>query len=165
METKELIKILPAKPGQVGKVLSNQCLYLDNISSISEMDEYVVLHSSVFENLFGKTLKSSCRFRKLLPIVKITYKDSEGNKKSIHRAYRSEACQGFGSTQVALTTHSIRLLSEDGNVKEGDQVTVSKGSWLKFFLFHPNRAVFSSTWIGLIGIMISIISLVLAIVL
>ena len=136
METKELIKILPAKPGQVGKVLSNQCLYLDNISSISEMDEYVVLHSSVFENLFGKTLK-----------------------------YRSEACQGFGSTQVALTTHSIRLLSEDGNVKEGDQVTVSKGSWLKFFLFHPNRAVFSSTWIGLIGIMISIISLVLAIVL
>ena len=90
---KELIKILPAKAGQVGKELSNKCLYLDNISSISEMDEYVVLQSSVFKDLFTKTLKSSSSFRKLLPIVKITSTDKDGNKKSIHRAFRSEACQ------------------------------------------------------------------------
>lgn len=154
----ELLKILPAGNGQIGNLMKDNSLLLDSISSMNEMDEFVVFQSSLYEKIFEKTLKQSSTWRKLLPIVKITYTDSEGKRTSIHRAFRSESCQGFGKEYVALSPHSIRLLSMDGNLKAGDKVTVNRGCWLMFFLFHPDRAVLVSTWFGLIGLCFSLIA-------
>lgn len=156
----ELLKILPAKGENCGNELREKCLFLDNISSMGEMDEFAVLQSSLYKKIFDKELKSSSRWRKLLSVVKVTYTDGNGKKTSIHRAFRSESCQGFDGSYVALSPHSIRLLSTDGEVKAGAKVTVDKGCWLTFYLFHPDRAVLVSTWFGVIGLCFSLIAFV-----
>ena len=156
-----LAKIRPAKGDQPSE-LKNNILYMDSIGSSKETDEYVVMHSSLYKAIFGKTLKSSGRFRKILPIVKVSYRDADGERKSIYRAFCAESINGLDSSYACLSHHSMRLLSADGDAKEGDSVTVSKGNRLLFFLFHPNRAVFSATWIGVIGIAVSFIGILLS---
>ncbi len=156
-----LVKIRPAKGGQPSE-LKNNILYMDSIGSSNETDEFVVMHSSLYKAIFDKTLKSSGVFKKILPIVKVSFRDADGERKSIYRAFRAESIKGLDSSYACLSHHSMRLLSADGDVKEGETVTVSKGNWLLFFLFHPNRAVFSATWIGAIGIAVSLIGILLS---
>ena len=59
-----LAKIRPAKGGQPSE-LKNNILYMDSIGSSKETDEYVVMHSSLYKAIFGKTLKSSGRLNPL----------------------------------------------------------------------------------------------------
>lgn len=156
-----LVKILPEKQNKSSE-LKNNILRMDNISSSGEMNEFVVLYSGSYENIFKRKLKDSGTFRKLLSVVKITYRDEEGEKRSIHRAFRAESANGLDHNCACLSPQSIALLSKDGSAKEGDSVFLSKGNLLKFFFFHPNRAVLSATWIGAIGIAFSLIGILLS---
>jgi hypothetical protein len=157
----ELVKILLPKSGTLGNEFRGGILRLSEITSFSEIDEYVVLQSKSYEDIFDKPLKDSSRFKKLLSIIKVSYIDDEGKKHSIHRAFRSAAAVDFNGNYAALTPSSMRLLCAE----QGEKVILEKGSILPFFLFHPNRAVLSSTWVGLIGILLSIISIFISLLL
>lgn len=149
----ELVKILPFMPGSVGNDFSNGILRLNGVTSLSEIDEYVVLQSKKYQTIFDKPLKDSSKFYKLLSIVKVSYIDKEGNKHSIHRAFRSAAANAFIGNYAALTPSSLRLLCAE----PGEKVTLEKGCIFPFFLFHPNRTVLCSIWLALIGILVSIV--------
>lgn len=157
----KLVKILLPKPGSLGNEFRGGILRLSEITSFSEIDEYVVLQSKCYEDIFEKPLKDSSRFKKLISIIKISYIDADGKKHSIHRAFRSAAAVDFDGNYAALSPSSMRLLCAE----QGEKVIMGKGSILPFFLFHPNRAVLSSTWVGLTGILLSIISIFISLLL
>ena len=157
----ELVKILLPKSGTLGNEFCGGILRISEITSFSEIDEYVVLQSKSYKAIFDKPLKDSSRFKKLLSIIKISYIDAKGEKHSIHRAFRSAVAADFEGNYAALSPSSMRLLCAE----QGEKVIIEKGSILPFFLFHPNRAVLSSTWVGLIGILLSIISIFITLLL
>ncbi len=157
----ELVKLLPEKNGFKGNIFQDRTLHLKNTFSTSELDEYVVLQPGMYEDIFDKPLKKESKFNKLISVIKISYKDNK--TRSIHRAFRGASAVDFNQNYAALTPSSIRLLCADEDPKSVCEVCLEKGCWLPFFLFHPNRALLSSTWAGVIGITISVISILISI--
>ncbi len=147
----ELVKILPAKASS-SNIFDVDTLHLSNISSPKELDEYVVLQSSMYERIFGEKKINVSRSRKRLSIVKICY---EG--RSIHRAYLSVSAKDFDKEYVALTPNSIYELSSEKAITPLSKVTVCKGCVWKYYWNNPNAAVRMSFRIGMISIMLTLL--------
>ena len=133
-----LVKILPSNGSTINSFNGNE-LRLSSISSSKEMDEYVVLQSQMYQNIFKKKRIQSNNRQKRLSIVKICC-----NGKSIHRAFRSESTKDFTQGYVGLSTHSIYLLSQDKELSTGSKVYLSKGSWWMFYWNNPNGSMKSA---------------------
>ena len=146
-----LVKILPSNGSNTNSYVDG-VLRLSSISSSKEMDEYVVLQSQMYQEIFkGKKIDAGDNHKRL-SVVKIC---CEG--KSIHRAFRSESAKDFAKGYVALSTNSIYLLSKGKELPPGCKVYLNKGSWWKYYWDNPNAAVRMSFRIGIIGIIISLI--------
>lgn len=147
----KLVKILPAGLSNTNS-FSNDTLFLGRITSPRELDEYVVLESHMYQEIFKVKKLSASDSRKRLSIVKICY-----GGRSIHRAYLSAPAGGFTKEHVALTPNSIYELSPGEKIPLLSELTLTKGCWWKFYLNHPNAAVRMSFRIGVIGILFTII--------
>ena len=146
-----LVKILPSN-GSNTNSYDDGVLRLSSISSSKEMDEYVVLQSQMYQEIFkGKKIDAGDNHKRL-SVVKIC---CEG--KSIHRAFRSEFAKDFTKGYVGLSTNSIYQLSKGKELPPGTKVCLSKGCWWKYYWDNPNAAVRMSFRIGIIGIIISLI--------
>lgn len=149
--TSQLIPILSAGNEGCSRI-DEDVLLIQGILSPQELNEYVILESSMYRVLFGEKKIASSRSRKRLSIVKISY---EG--RSIHRAYRSISARDFTKDYVGLTPASIYELSDGNVIPALSKVTLSKGCWWNFYWEHPNAAVRISFIMGVIGITISIL--------
>ena len=149
--TSQLIPILSAGSEGCSRI-DKGVLLIQGITSPRELNEYVILESSMYRTLFGEKKIASSRSRKRLSIVKITY-----NGRSIHRAYRSIPARDFTKDHVGLTPDSIYELSDGKVIPAFSEVTLSKGCWWNFYWEHPNAAVRISFIVGVIGIAISIL--------
>lgn len=150
-EKGKLLKILPAN-GAGKNIADNDCLRLINISTPKELDEYVLLHSSIYEKIFDIKKKDTSRSNKQLSIVKVCF-----NGKCVHRAYLYVPATNFNGNCVALTPNSINELSCEKELVPSGEVVVSKGCRWMFYWYHPNAAVRMSFRIGLLGIFIAIL--------
>ena len=146
-----LVKILPSK-GSTSNSFDGNTLSLSSISSATEMDEYVVLESHLYQDIFKKKKIDADNNHKLLSIVKICC-----DGKTIHRAYRSLPVENFTKQYVALSPNSIYLLSTGATLQPNSKVYLSKGCMWKFYWEHPNGAVRMSFRIGVIGIVSTLI--------
>ena len=152
-----LLKILPDSKS-ASNYLDKDTLRIANIGSSKEFDEYVVLHSSMYEAIFGEKKAKAKRSKKLLSVVRICY---EG--KSIHRAYRSVSAKDFGKDYVALTPNSIYELCQNSS-EAPDKVSVSKGCWWMYYWHNPVAAVRMSFRVGIVGILFTIIMSILSMI-
>ena len=148
-----LVKLQPSN-GSNTNTFADGVLRLCSISSSKEMDEYVVLQSQMYQEIFkGKKIDADDDHKRL-SVVKICC-----GGKTIHRAYRSEPAKGFNKGHVALSTNSIYLLSQGKELPPGTKVCLSKGSKWIFYWDNPNAAVRMSFRIGTIGIVVSLIGI------
>ncbi len=151
-EKVQLLKILPAAVTSHSNVVCMDALRLTNISTPKELDEYVVLHSSMYEKIFKEKKKDVSPSKKQLSIVKVSY---EG--RCIHRAYLYIPASSFNQDHVALTPNSIYELGCVKKTPPLRNVVVSRGCRWMFYWRHPNAAVRMSFRIGLLGIFITIL--------
>lgn len=147
----ELVIILPTN-GSNSNIFEEGVLRLCNISSPKELDEYVILQSSMYEKIFGEKKVNASKSNKRLSIVKICY---EGE--SIHRAYLSASAKDFDKDYVALTPNSIYELSNGKAIIPLSKVTICKGCVWMYYWNNPNAAVRMSFRIGMIGIMLTLL--------
>ncbi len=156
---KTVLTILPNKyDGDSWVYQAYNRLYLNDIYSMSEMDGFVVLQSSVFEEVFGITKKLSSSYDKRLPIVKISE-----NGKTIYRVYRSVGVKGFTGQHVGLTSNSIVLLC-DINGDNPKEVELSPGKYFPFFWQHPDKAIRISFKLGLLSMALGFLSIITSVV-
>lgn len=153
VDNKNILRILPSTTGT--NSISGDVLYLKGISLPSEVDGDVYLTSHLYEEIFGKSKKSSSNCQKQLSIVKIS-----ANGQSIHRAYKSTSAANFTKNYAALTTKSISFLT-DSNGHETQVVTLSKGSCFLFYWSHPDIAIRLSFKLGLLSVILGLLSILL----
>lgn len=138
-------------------------IQVGSVDYITEMDDCIVMESSAYAQIFGKPRQRDCDCRKRLAVVKVSC-----NGKSIHRAFRAEPAQGFTNNYVALTSNSIRLLSDrdfDLAGKDKDLVVdISKGSSFLYYWNHPFHATRISMRLGFPSLIIGIVSLILGLI-
>ena len=146
-----LVKILPSN-GSATNSFDGSTLRMSSISSPKEMDEYVVLQSKMYKEIFKNKKINADDDHKRLSVVKICYAG-----KSIHRAFYSASAEGFNQQYVGLSTNSIYLLSHEKELEVGSKVCLSKGSVWRFYWDNPNAAVRMAFRIGVIGIVITLI--------
>ena len=152
----KVVKILPSTTG--ANHLSGDILYLKGINLPSEADGDIYLQSHSYSTVFGESKKKSSNKRKQLSIVKVS-----ANGRSIHRAYKSTSANGFTGDCAALTTKSLDFLTDiDG--QEPRNVKLSKGSYIPYYWYHPDKSVRLSFKLGLLSILLGTISLIISIV-
>ena len=148
--------ILPTN--QLGSsCITDDKMFLKDITTISEADGDAVFQSNVYSEIFGFTRKRSNTDKKRLSIVKIS-----ANGESIHRAFKSEAVDGIKKDMVGLSPNSIRLLS-DKNGKNPTEVEVEMGGMFPFYWEHPDKAIRISFKLGLCSLVLGLISIVISI--
>ena len=116
-------------------------------------------HQYKDEGLFG-IKRSLDKKNKLLAIVKLEYK---GRK--IRRRYMTDQSLGLSDHQVGLTSESVRILFDDMSNVSKEKIIVSKGNlWdtIMFYWNHPFHATRISFKVGLPSLVISLISLIIA---
>ena len=125
--------------------------------TIDEYDDKVILNGDVFKKLFITPRHKAKDNLKRLAVIKIT---NIKNGKSIHRAFLGmKGIEKLNEKQVALSRNSIRLLcGEEGHPEYIDSVTISKGSWLKYYWYHPFHATRISMRIGMISLAVGLLS-------
>lgn len=130
------------------KTLSNrQHLF---VSDATNIDDVAVIEGCGFKEIFGTR---DGDYKKGLRIIKITF-----GKNSIYRQYH---CSGdiHGIRHfVGLSFNSIRELCESADsINKLDEVEISKGSVIFYYLTHFSFDLKASFFIGLLGIVVSII--------
>ena len=151
-KVENLVKILPDSKS-ASNYLDKDTLRIANIFSSKEYDEYVVLHSSMYEAIFGEKKAKAKRSKKQLSVVRICY---EG--KSIHRAYRFVPAKDFGKDCVALTPNSIYELCSYNTSDAQKEISVSKGCWWMYYWHNPVAAVRMSFRVGIAGILFTVVT-------
>ena len=116
------------------------------INDSDELDECVFMNSKMFSIIFGRTWGSMSLDEKLLPIVKISYKNN-----CIYRRCRCCSAQGLSNYKVGLTQRSISLLDSDADIIDLNSVHLSVGNNHEFFRMHPNHATRMSYSMSLEG--------------
>ena len=126
---------------------------------LTEADDSAFFIPSSYKDIFGKTKRTSCYSRKILSVVKI-----EGNGRSIHRRFRTSILAEVPDAEtVVLSALSCMLLFDNVPPEDEMAVTVSKGSWLSYYWNHPFHATRISFRVGLPALIISVVSLILAV--
>lgn len=158
------VNLLSLKKGSCDEVLASA----RNGGELSLMDyspelydDKVVLNGDIFKDLFDVPRYKARKSLKLLAIIKITNENGE----SIHRAFfGKKGIDNLNRNQAGLSHNSIRLLNGDGENPDWiDNVTLSRGSLFLYFWDHPFHATRISMRVGLIGIILSLISILISI--
>ncbi|MBR4775179.1 MAG: hypothetical protein IK008_03685 [Bacteroidales bacterium] len=125
-------------------------------------NEKVAITSEVYSKFFERP----CQFRRRMAILKITLKDEKGKSHSIWRAANTKGVKGIRNDSIGAPFDAIWELNATKAIRSNNpvEVDVSRGCWLPFFLFHPNHAARIATWIGLLSVGLSIVSIVLSII-
>ena len=132
-----------------------------------ELEDAAVFDKSQYSIIFGKKRNQAKEVEKYLSVIKISYlegKDGKGKKHSIYRRFYALTRKDLNG-KVAVSLHSLLFLKNGDESLSGATVEVSKGSRLLFFLRHPNIAVRSSSYLGIISIGLGILSIILSVVL
>ena len=152
--TKEPLPIVPVDGN--GERIDTSALKFYFADDMTEMNSKVVLRSSDYGAIFGTNQSTASLTLKRLPIVKIT-----ANGHPIYREYLQHKL--MTSAYAGLTYRSLTLLKDDqGN--DPQTLTLEPGCWWMFYWEHPNHTVRMSMRIGVVGISISIVSLILALI-
>ena len=128
--------------------------YLDDVQDVAWFK------SSEYKNVFGQ-VRNLDKANKLLAIVRIEY-----NGRKIWRRYLCDMQLGLCNDEIGLTSESIRILF-DAQAPLNEEVLVVKGNFFDSIMFywnHPFHATRISTRIGLPSLLISLVSLVLALI-
>jgi len=148
--SEDLLQIFKEQP-QKEKIVNGRLL-LSNIANTNELDDSILLYNRWYRRIFGKNKKNSSDSKKRISIVKI--KADTG--KTIYREYKASRIK---KDTAALTMKSITLLSDkDGN--KPTRLTLSKGSWMCYYINHPDKAIRLSFRMGAISIALGLISIV-----
>lgn len=152
---KTILKIL-AVNGSNSVVTSNE-LHLTTIQHSSELDGYILLHSSCYKEIFGKTKTNSSDNSKRTSIVKI-----KASQKTIYREFKGFTLSGFDAGMVALSPNSLYLL-DLSKPTNSSELKLSSGCALPFYWFHPDKSIRLSFKMGFLSIILGVISLVLGV--
>ena len=152
---KTVLKIL-ATNGSNSVVTSNELL-LTTIQHSSELDGYILLHSSCYKDIFGKSKINSSDKNKRTSIVKVKI-----NGKTIYREFKGFTLAGFDADMVALSPNSLYLLDYSKPVKSSD-LELTPGCVFPFYWFHPDKSIRLSFKMGFLSIILGVISLVLGV--
>lgn len=136
----------------------NKKVFIVDLTNASDMDGIIVLHSSVFEEIFGITKKISSNYIKQLPIIKISE-----NGKHIYRAYKAIPINGFTKDYAGLTSNSLCLLN-DVNGNNPTTIELSPGRYFPFYWHHPDKSIRISFKLGLLSALLGLLSIIISIV-
>lgn len=131
---------------------------------VENMKDVVLVNSAVYRALFGKKTAKQSNYWKP-QFVKISY-----NKRSIHRRVQISSTKGLDATKVGLTYNSIGELTTYDLIKDtsdrpiGKAVQVSKGSFIKYWLRHPNPAAQVSFVLGAFSIVLAVAGIIISII-
>lgn len=111
-----------------------------------ESEKYVLLHSNNFRNIFGKAMSDS-EVEDLEGLVKIRH-----NCRAVYRRYKGHNINGEKILMGSRTMKELR-------VKEGDEITVKKTSWLAYLWYHQDSCIRQPFRLAFFGILVTLISL------
>lgn len=131
---------------------------LDASSNTTDLHAYAIIQSSVYKSIFGQT----SRVQRRMPILKIKYENGS-SKRILYRLCNTKGVKGITKNDIGLTFISLWEMGVCSSVKNGINVTVTKGTWLPFFWFHPNHAARITTRIGMISLIFTFISMIVTI--
>ena len=141
------LKIMTNNPNNVSHILQHEESDIDSNAK-------ALFFSKEYEQIFGKTKKSSSQKHQRLSIVKITH-----GKRVIYRSFQARGVVGLDGNYIGLSPNAWYELGLDEKVKDGQLVSVTKGWWFYYFWEHPNSATRMSFRIGIIAIFIGFVSL------
>lgn len=122
-----------------------------------DVEMLVALHSSAFKQLYNwDNSKTPNEFE---TIVCIRAKERKNSKK-VYRKAIGHAFNGLNGDNVMVGYRTRRLL----NVKENDEVIITRGCWFMYLLNHLNSAIRGPFIIAIIFGIITLISFILSII-
>ena len=140
---------------------TEHCIYVGSKSEIEDNQDVAWFNSSQYTEIFSKPRYLDSN-NKLLAIVRIEY-----NGRVIRRRYKFDSdFKGLDDGRIGLTSESVRILFDNTKASEYP-VLVSKADWqdvIMFYWNHPFHATRISTRIGLPSLVVSLVSLVLALI-
>lgn len=137
--------------------IRDNCLYYAD--PLSSNIDAVILPPEDYRKIFGDRKASMPTSSKRLSVVKISF-----DGKSIHRRYLGEP--NLKNCKYASLNYSslLELVNEKPSEVIGHEVTLSKGSRLKYYWNNPANAIRMSTRLGVISLTMAIVSIVLSII-
>ena len=140
---------------------TNHCIYVASKSEIEDNQDVAWFNSREYANIFFRP-RYLDNPNKLLAVVRIEF-----NGRVIRRRYKCDSdFDGLENGRIGLTSESVRILFDNDPASEYP-VKVSKADWVDVIMFywnHPFHATRISTRIGLPSLLISLVSLVLALI-
>ena len=130
-----------------------------------ELEDAAVFDKGQYPVIFKKNRNQAKEFEKHLSVVKITFEekiDDKLKKHSIYRRFYALSRKDLNG-KVVVPLHSLLFLKNGDESLSGSTVTVSRGSVVMFFLKHPNIAVRSSFYLGIISVGLGVLSIILSI--
>lgn len=156
-EISTILTIRPAINAGSSLKLVDKCLEISNIERSSDLDDFILLHSSLYRVLFGSTKTKSPNRRKRASIVKI----DGNNGKTIQREFKGYYIGGFTNNMAALSLKS-QLLLIDRNGNSPTKLVLSKGNYWSYYRNHPDNAIRISFKMGFLSILLGFMSLIVA---
>lgn len=154
---------------------SKKELRLKDIAHASELDKFVVLWSTPFQEVINEKKETTNLHKKIFGKFKKEYKRTvslvkikSSNGKTIYREFQGRATSDFTKDMVALTPNSMKLLShidDKDKMSPPNWLELSPANWIDwifYYLNHPDKAIMLSVRMGLFSITLSVISLIVA---
>jgi hypothetical protein len=125
-----------------------------------EYEELVFLQGSDFEKIFG-VKDGSPKLKGKMPVVKVT---NPNNGKSVHLLYRTSSEIKSYEDYAVMTFSAIKkITSSPEELKHLKSVNISEGNKLCFLINHPIHSVRCSIRLGFLSVILSIISIIIAV--
>lgn len=141
-------------PGSAGVIMSNK--------NAHDCNDIAFMQAATYNEIFGLKTAHKCNYWRG-KIIKISY-----GKRSVHRRVEISTEPGLLKDMVVLTYESIGELSYydkySGKVLRpiDQQVTISKGCRLIYWLKHPNPAARISYHLGMLSVLLAVVSIMLS---
>ena len=132
------------------------------VDSLAAFEDEVIMSIKDYPLVFQTYRNWASKSKKRLSVVKITYEDKTGTKRSIYRKFRPCYDDNFQGC-VAVTTHSFLFLKVDDNLVQGEKVTVRKSTAWRFYCNHPNEIVHMTFRLGILSFGLALVSLIITV--
>ena len=139
----------------LSKSNSNEFVILSHERDL-DTESKALFHPGRYQDIFGKTKKSSNQRRQRLSVVRIKY-----GKRVIYRSFQARSITGLDKNSIGLSPNACQELGIEPN---GEKVTVRKGCLGGYFWEHPNSATRVSFRIGSLSLLVGLISLIVGLV-
>lgn len=139
----------------LSKSNSNQFVILSHERDL-DTESKALFHPGSYQDIFGKTKKSSNQRRQRLSVVRIKY-----GERVIYRSFQARSITRLDNNSIGLSPNACQEL---GIEPKGEKVTVRKGCLGGYFWKHPNSATRVSFRIGSLSLLVGLISLIVGLV-